>query len=306
MNAALPAIVLCLFCRCGLFQVKEYFNKKPDIIHVGSAIQESMIAGYAVGISTNVMKGQVYSNVISPGAPDSFPIASIISITIDANHPVPFQNAQQGVILVSGLWDSPQDGVLSIFLVNANLYSDTLCVRNIGLIPIAKEDSQTTMAVFFRQDINGATDTVITVTRSDPSLAAKTRWFGSINSFDTALAVQQEARIITIKQSTMSDPLGATYIIWGGGQFVGIVNQDVKATQYALLGIESSINACARNPVKGFALIKDVGVQKNGIFPELGTALIQFASACNGSAKVALGTGTYIGANGSSLALGLQ
>ncbi len=290
--------LICLLCSCT--EIKEYINHQPDLSCVKSAVQESMIVAYAVDMSAQALAGNAPSNVIFPGKPDSFPAASMITILLDAQHRIPFLKAQNGAILVSGLWTSPRDGVISIFLVNTSFYSGSLLVRNFGLVPIIADDSVSTTAVFFRQDINGATDTIVNISRSDPSLAPKTRWFGSAESFDTSLALRQEVRIISINRAASS-----TYSVIGAGQQVSVGLEDVGLTQYVLLDMNLQPGLCLQNPIGGFVLLKDMGIDDGKSVPVIGSALLQFTNTCNGKVKLTLGAGTYLGSIGKSFPLNL-
>lgn len=301
-----PCIAALLICRCiirdTVNEIVDVFEKKPDVSRISASLQESMIAGYAAGIVVRTIRGESVDNVGTAAIPSSFPGPFTMTIDLDESRAVPFQHPADGRLLVTGLWDDSSTGVMSIFAVSGDLVAGSIRLSNIGQIPVQCVDTNKSMAVFVEQDINSATDTAVTTPFDDPSLAEKTRWFESTGSFDTSLAVEQAVRVIHIDHG----PGAVSYVVWGGGQFAGTRHGDVEVTQFSLLGPGVFPAVCTRNPTAGYALVRDFGAKKDGVLPEMGTAILSFAgSSCSGSVRCVVATGTYVASSGKSLSLGL-
>jgi len=304
-----PLMAIILICQsgCGLINsTREYFSKKPDMSVVNRAVKTSLMAGYAASVAMSAAQGHVPANVSTAVSFASFPTAGIMTIALSAGHVAP-PSVDQGAILVSGLWDSPTQAVLTAFFAGTNVQEGTFTLSNIGLFPASVDTAgaaDTLQVVLVEQDVNSATDTIVSVSFTSGTLAQKTRWFSSpMTSFDTALAIEQNALITFVTMGNPSDPSGNAYVTWAGGQRAAVNQGDVKVTQFAILNARVAPATCTLNPLRGYTIIKDLGASHNGTIPELGTAFIEYNSSCSGKAHVIAGTGTYIGASGANMAL---
>ena len=75
--------------------------------------------------------------------------------------------------------------------------------------------------------------------------------------------------------------------------------------QLGLAGIRVT-SSCFRNPLGGFGLIQELGVDTGDDIPLAATALLYFEGECNGRIHVSLATGNFIASIGSTLEFDLN
>ena len=93
------------------------------------------------------------------------------------------------------------------------------------------------------------------------------------------------------------------------GQYVDVTsnggNTATGVYQLGLAGIRVD-SSCSRNPLGGFSLVQELGVDTGDDIPLAASALLYFNGNCNGRIQVTVATGNFIASIGSTLDFNLN
>ncbi len=281
---------------CG--KIKDYL-KEPETQVLGQNIQASYAVAFAANVSYTEMIGHHVPNVIFNRSSNSFPCTSLA--VIKANAGDPFLSNKIGEITIAGLWTDTSSAIFTILFTNLNFEDAKYSVLGINTFPMIRQEGKT-LVIYGSMDIdlNPNSDVLLSLNLSNQEVESEYARTEEEKPDDVYVAVSENGYFIDIdNKNTPGDIWDDTYTIFGGGQAIEMTNTSIGIFQQAMVGIEIS-SFCLENPTAGYALLKKVKT-KDSNAPELGTVVFEFRDACNGQAKVTVGTGEYIGSNGKSV-----
>jgi hypothetical protein len=316
MNATkwLPVIAACLLsftCTNPVKDLENQFNKAPEISAVVRAIKACAPLGYAANCALDAVNKRPGPGVsVTARDADSFPCNAVVTIQVSKAHPLPVGGDSTGTIEVMGLFADSQSAVVIVFFTNTNITDGTFTLKNAAFVPVARDTGGTTV-VFASEDINADSATIVTTKITDSMATVKLSGLPDSLPTDSALAVNQKAWITIVKEPASGYVLGnETYDLYGASQYLGVSPSTIEVIQAVMVAVEVTPRVCRKNPVSGYAMIRDMkipGTNSNSNSDiELGTTILSFASTCNGSAKIPLATGVYLGRTGSTASLNLD
>lgn len=312
------AIPLLLFSACtNPFQkIIDMFNKSPEIDAFTKAVKVSLPLAYAASIAMDAVNGAVIPGVTvlrAPQNPDSFPCNAIVSIAVNATHPLPVgPTTVNGAMVVAALWSDSNAAVGSVFFTNTNLKDGAFTLKDVAFVPMVR-DTGGTMVVFASEDINADSAATFSATLTLTDSAAKIKLGGVPVSLptDSAVAVNQKAWI-TIAKRPVGGALGSeTYSLLGASQSLGVNPSKTEVIQAVMLNVKMTPSLCRLNPLAssqltGYAMIRDIKIQGTNSDIEMGTTILTFRSACDGRGIIRLATGCYVMKTGSTVPLYLD
>jgi len=299
-HASLLLIPVLILFSCK--EEKAYF-KDPETEPVIHTIKASSAIGYCSSIAMTVMSGETLPGVYATKSCSNFPCASLIFVNLNDNLRIPFTEDENGQIVIAGLWTDVNQAILTLFFYDIDISTSAFTLKNVHTFPVTERNGNF-LAVFAGMDINLGSNPILPL---DLDLSE-----GEINfelerlDFDTPgdvyVAVEQHAYIIEIdQQGTATDLNDDSFIITGGGQIIEVKDDKGGIIQQGMLDVVIDIE-CQANPRNGYALIKNTSAGGNSI-PELGTAIFDFHSQCDGMVDISIATGVYIKSNGKSIPL---
>ena len=123
---------------------------------------------------------------------------------------------------------------------------------------------------------------------------------------DPEVNVSLDAGLIEAEMGgTLIDLSDDEYLVVGGGQYFEAGPVNLSALQIGVVDLLVTPD-CALNPIDGNAVPQEVRVSTGdrSIWPIVGQAVIEFQSACDGTGRVLLGTGSFFLASGDDIELG--
>jgi hypothetical protein len=299
------SLLLILVFLCSCRKVKEYFHN-PETEPVRQAIKTSAAIGYSVSVAMSVMAGAQPQHVLSTGECSDFPCTFLMYINIDRDNPLLFSEGEVGEIIVAGLRPDEDVAIMTIVFSDINISTQSFNLLSVHTIPVIKEEDRI-MVVFSEMDINIGTDSdaLLELDLSQQEINTEISRLDRERPEDLYVAVEQNAWFIEVNQkNTLTDFYDDSYSITGGGQIIEVTGASGGIIQQAMLQVQIE-SECPRNPVYGFALIKNTSAEERK-FPELGTAIFDFHHACDGMVDITLATGIYLRSNGKSIPLGFN
>ncbi|UCG26948.1 MAG: hypothetical protein JSV24_08195 [Bacteroidales bacterium] len=286
-------------------EADEYF-KDPETEPVIHAIKAATAIGYSASAAMAVMTGEQLPGVYATKSCSSFPCASLVYISINSGNYFPYSDDRNGQIIIAGLWPSAEEAILTMFIYDLDISTPGFTLKNVRTFPVTRKDGEL-MAVFAGMDINIGPNPLLPLelVLTEGEINFELSRLETETPEDIYVAVDQHAYIIEIDQKdTPANLLDDVYTITGGGQLIEVVDDRAGIIQQALMAVEMNPD-CLFNPRNGYALIKTTGTGDNTL-PELGTAILEFHTACDGTADITVATGVYIRSNGKSIPLGLM
>lgn len=301
-NTILSFFLLTVFLLNSCRKEEAYF-KDPETEPVIHTIIASSAIGYCSSLAVSVMAGEQFPGVYSTKSCSDYPCASLIFADLNNDIKLPFTEDQSGQIVIAGLWTAVNEGILTLFFYNIDLGTSTLTLKNVHTFPVTEQDGKL-LAVFAGMDINLGSNPILPVELdlSQGEITFELERLDLDKPNDISVAVEQHAYFIQVDQEGTPDDLSDDYFtITGGGQLIEVTDNKGGVIQQALLDVLIE-NTCLMNPTNGYALIKNTSAGGNTL-PELGTAIFNFHSQCDGMADISLATGVYILSNGKSIPL---
>ena len=291
--------VLLLSCE----ELKDYF-KDPETESLTDVLKTSAVIGFSASAAMSVMEGYDVPYVKLKTRCSGFPCVSIMAIKIGKNAPFPYWSEKSGEIIVAGLWADNSTAILTMLLTDFDIHTSTFKLKNIYTIPVIRTFDGKLMAAFASMDINfnPETDNLLEFNLETGEINSEYARIPTNVTDDLYVAVEQDAYVIEIEQNNTLDNLyDDTYYVSGGGQLVEINDNKTEVIQQAMVNVRFN-QSCRENPVFGYGLIRKIGTEGDK-FPELGTVVLEFGNHCDGTARVTLATGMYLGANGKDIPL---
>ncbi len=199
-------------------------NQQPDLTPLTQGFKATAAIGYCASIAQSAFNGDpLPANMqFSSQSKSGFTGAGIITVTVDANNPLPF-NHNTGSIIIGGLW-SGNSGVISILFANIDLLSAQVKFYGLYTVPVFIDASGKTVVVFAQQDIvvGQGQDTLINLNLTKAQFdVVQTDPVYSAVSNDPFVAVTQNVWQISLDQhSTPSNFYDDLLSVTGGGQIV--------------------------------------------------------------------------------------
>ena len=300
-------ILLCIiliFPSCK--KIREY-TKEPDIASLRYGLKASTAIGYCAAVSMAAFNDQpLPSNMyFQAGKNDEFSRSGLIFINVDENHPLPF-NHEVGQIIIGGLWDTDNSGVISIVLLDVDLLKPDFQFYGIYTIPVIfDEEKNTLLTVFARQDIiiGEGSDTILSLSMTNPQIQLEKERTETSQPEDVFAAAHQNVWFVNIDpNNTLGNFYDDTYWINGGGQIAEASDEIAGIIYHAMIEAKYNHDICPDNPCKGVSFIQNIRV---GDLVDVGTVLMNFHDQCDGNVKVEAATGRYFKSSGKELELGL-
>lgn len=283
----------------------EEFNKDPDITPLKEGFQISAAVGHCASLAHMAFNGQPLPENVSfqSGSNSEYPGSGILYVNVSDNYPLPY-NQNIGDIIIAGLWDNTGGGgVISIIFADVNLFTQDFKFYGIHTVPVAKRHTTGELiTVFAEQDIviGEGSDTLMNLSLSRPEFNMELERAESERPEDVFVAVQQNVWFLTIDQNEPADVYDDSYEINGGGQMAKVADDAGGITYHAMIKTQYNFANCSFNPINGVGFIQNI--QAGSSF-DFGNITLEFHPSCDGKAKVKVGTGEYLGANGKNVNL---
>jgi hypothetical protein len=240
---------------------------------------------------------------------DSFPCNAWISIQVSKAHPLPVGGDSTGTVEVIGLWTDTGTAVMCVFFTNTNVKDSTFTLKNAAFVPVVRDTGGTTV-VFASEDINADSAAVVSTRITDSMVTIKIAGMPSSLPTDSSVAVNQKAWITVVKEPAGYSLGGETYDLYGASQYLGVSPSTVEVVDAVMLDVHLTPSVCRKNPLSGYAMIRDIKIQgtntNSNSGTELGTTILSFGATCNGNAAITLATGVYLARTGTSAAINLD
>ena len=293
MKTRIFVIILTLFTVSSCNKVKNYF-RDPDTRVLTETLLSTKLTGYVCNTAVSVMNGQTFPHVsFVSRSNQGFPCTTLM--VIDLNEA---GSEKAGSVSVAGLWTETGTAILSLLYTDYHAGSNTLDLVGIETIPVIRDGDNLHIALASQEiSLNPDQESFLSINLSTLEIESELLRLDMPRPTDLYVAVVQKAYFIDINtHGTPEDLDDDDYTVTGGGQLVEVAGNSAEIIQQAMVEVNLS-SECLLNPLHGMALIKVTGLEDEG-FPELGTALIEFNDECNGSARVFVATGMYVGSNG--------
>lgn len=297
-----PLLLLPVILLFSCNKEDAYF-KDPETESIIHTIKVSSVIGYCSSLAMTVMSGEQLPGVYATRSCSNYPCASLIFVDLNTNITLPFTNDQNGQIVIAGLWTAVNEAILTLFIYDIDISTPEFTLKNVHTFPVTERDGKF-LAVFAGMDINLGSNPILPVelNLSDGEINFELDRLDMDSPGDINVAVEQHAYIIEIDQhETVTNLNDDSFIITGGGQLIEVTDNKGGIIQQAMLDVLIEAG-CQENPRNGYALIKNTSAGDKTI-PELGTAIFDFHSLCDGMADISLATGVYIRSNGKSIPL---
>jgi hypothetical protein len=299
-------VVIILLSTLSCSKVDE-FRQQPDLGPLDQGFRTSASIAYCVSLATQLFNGGpvpenvVFTRTSQPGYSGS----GLIYVNVSENHPLPFTR-NVGDMVIGGLWDGENGGVLSILFADVDILSGQTKLFGIHTIPVMrKKDTGETIAIFAEQDIvvGEGTDTLLNLGLSRIKFDAELNRLNQDQPSDVFVAATQNVWHLTIDPADSHALSDFAYEVTGGGQILTASNTSGGVLYHAMINTRFSFEQCRLNPMAGTAFIQNL---KAGTILDLGNILLEFHSSCDGKAEVKFATGQYTAANGKDLHLNLN
>ena len=276
--------------------VDDVIGQTPTVEPIAAVVKAAVPLGYAASISMAEVNGIDFPNAVSSNTCTSYPCLATIVITIEPDSlPIAIDGiADNGEIIVVGLWSSAVQAIMTVIFSDLNAGNDFLSIQKISTIPVSQQGNFLTI-VYANTDINVETDSDNSIVLNDEQIQAEYQRLSQTIPEDPEVSVDMGAWVIEVDnfntETILSDD---KYQILGGGQYFDIAAGDVSVLQLGINALDFSA-ACSLNPTGGFAVLQEVQVTtgERAGWPKLGQAFIQFEPECDGRARVLLGTGSF-------------
>jgi hypothetical protein len=231
--------------------------------------------------------------------------SGIIYITVDENHPLPF-NDNIGNIAIAYIWENDpaggrHNGVVSIVFADINIIGNVFRFYGIHTVPVIQDmETGKIMTLFARQDIvfGEGVDTLLNLSLTNPRFSSELLRLDEEPPTDPFVAVSQNVWFISIDQHETGDLYDDSFVINGGGQIAEATGSSGGIQYHAMIETEFIYNRCRLNPVRGDAFIQNLKAGTDKI--DLGNIYLRFHDECDGKAYVEFAAGeyfSYIGRN---------
>jgi hypothetical protein len=294
-------VILSLIAALACNKLDE-FTSSPELDPLDQGFKSTAAIAYCTSLATRAFNGEtlppnvVFNQTTTPGYSGS----GLLYVSITEDDPLPL-NDHIGDIVIAGLWDGLNGGVISIVFADIDVLSGESKFYGIHTIPVIKKNNGEVVTLFAEQDIviGEGSDTLLQLGLSKAKFASELERLDSEKPTDVFVAVTQNVWHITLHQNLTSG-LSESYEVTGGGQILSASNSSGGVLYHAMINTQFNFADCPLNPVAGTAFIQNL---QAGSSLDFGNILLEFHSSCTGKAEVKLATGKYVSANGKDLSL---
>lgn len=301
-SALILTVILLLLPSCR--KLKDYF-RDPETEILTETIHSAVLTGYSANIAMAVMGGQTFPNVLSSRSNSGFPCTTTMIVDLtNVSHPS-FAAEKAGTVTIAGLWPDANTAVLTLLYTDYHTGTSTLDLIGIETVPVIRDGNNIQVAMA-SMDVrfNPNKESILSLNLTTFEIQSELFRLEQPRPADVYVAVTQNAYFIDVNNhGTVNNPDDDDYTITGGGQLIEVAGNSAEIVQQAMVEMKIT-SGCDAGPVAGMAIIRVTGVEDEG-FPELGTAVLQCSSNCDGMAKVFVATGMYAGSNGRKTAFRL-
>ncbi|HNW57340.1 MAG TPA: hypothetical protein PLR88_03305 [Bacteroidales bacterium] len=285
-------------------EVNDYL-RKPETNTLVETLHSTVITGYTANLAMNVIEGNSFPNVKISRSNQGFPCSALIEVDLSDESTPYYAKKRANAVTVAGIWADESTAVLTMLFTDYHTESSTLDLIGIETIPVIRE-GENTQVVLASMDIslNPDKESILSLNLTTLEIESELLRLDAVRPEDVYVAVKQDAYFVDVNnKGTYMNTEDDNYTITGGGQLIEVAGASAEITQQALIDVKVSAE-CNSTPLDGMALVRTIGVKDEG-FPELGTALLECPSACNGFARVIVATGMYICSNGQEISFSL-
>ncbi len=284
--------------------------RDPDTETIRATLKTAVPLARVAAISMAAVQNQDNPGVSSSNSCFSFPCAAIVTID-PSSQLLPFAIDSVGVVKVAGLWTSSGNAILTVSFNDMRIGIPSFPVIKISTIPVVKSDNPTGgyTVVYASTDINVEWESSDSVLLTNEEIQAEYDRTNTDAPRNLEVSLNMDAWIVQyVDGGTPNDVSDDTYSISGGGQYVDVTSDNSPVSngiiQLGMVGVTIT-PGCIVNPTSGLAVIQEAGTASSGLgsMPFLGQATMIFEPECNGSVRVLLATGNYVGAIGSQMPL---
>lgn len=289
--------ILAVFATaCGKVdeQTNNYTQKTPSTEPIKTTIKTTIPVAYAAAIAMQT-------------APCSPPCAAMVTVPIDAAS-IPIILESYGEIVVSGFWTDADSAVLTTSLIDVSIGAGSLQLSNVATFPV-QATADGIKLVYAGVDINIEAGQTDPAQLSNEQILTELERLNTATTNDPEVSVDMDAWVIDVNYGgTTSDHSDDRYTILSGGAQRIYIGSDT-ASVYQLGMVATQIGpTCSLNPTDGYALLNEIKVSSGDYadWPVIGSSLFRFDDTCDGTIKVELSIGTFIGSTGKNIPLYLD
>ena len=289
-------IILATVSMSGCKKINKWKDDNPDIDPLRQGFKTTAAIGYCVSLATTVLSGDaVPDNVILESSSSN---SGLMYVTIDEDHPLPFNN-NIGDIIIAYIWEndppgSRRTGVVSIIFADMDIIGSLFKFYGIHTVPVIQDlETGKIMTVYARQDIvfGEGSDTLLVLSLSNPQFSSELLRLDEDPPTDPFVAVSQNVWFVTIDQQNTINLYDDSFVISGGGQIAEATSLSGGIQYHAMIETEFIYDHCTLNPVRGNAFIQNL---KAGTTIDLGNISLSFHNSCDGKAYVNFAAGEYL------------
>jgi hypothetical protein len=301
MRAPILLLILCFTFSCSKV---EDFLQEPELTPLEDGFKASAAIAYCVSLASRAYTGKSLPPNVTYNSEtrEGYTSSGLIYIDVSTSNPLPFNSNTSGDVIISGLWDGQNGGVISILFADVNVLKSEFKFYGLFTIPVyVRPENGDIIAIFAEQDIviGEGDETLLNLSLSKPEFNLELERLDSEAPSDVFVAVTQNVWHITIDPGNDSDLTDDQYEVTGGGQIVSAQSNSGGVLYHAMINTQFSPD-CLENPTSGTAFIQNL---QAGSVIDLGTILVEFHEECDGNADVTLATGKYATSTGSEVRL---
>lgn len=311
------AILLCflMMASCGdddPEDVIDDFLRPPDTEPIRATIKTAVPLAHIAAVAMEAAKGNPSSEVTASTTCSSYPCVGVVTMELDENS-LPFDYDTSGSVGVSGLWNSEDSAILTVFFYDVYAGVPTFSVSEISTFPVARsvDPDGGYIAVFADFDINIDSDSEPDEL-SDEEVQTEYDRLDAEVSEDAEVNIDMDAWVVFVSDAdTPDDYSDDSYTISGGGEYIGVVSSSTSSSANVMqLGLAQVLvsHDCSSNPTEGFVIINEVEASsgEDASMPVVASALMEFEETCDSTVEVMVATGNYVGSNGDSIPIDLN
>lgn len=294
-------LIVCFVFSCSKI---DEFLQEPELTPLEDGFKASAAIAYCVSLASRAYTGKSLPSHVTYDAESTtgYTGSGLIYVDVSSAHPLPFNRHTSGDVIISGLWDGTNGGVISILFADIDVLKSEFKFYGLFTIPVhVRPEDGKIIAIFAEQDIviGEGDETLLNLSLSKPEFNLELDRLDSEAPDDVLVAVTQNVWHITVDPGNDSDLEDDEYEVTGGGQIASAQSNSGGILYHAMINTKFS-NECTENPTDGTAFIQNI---QAGSIIDLGTILINFHGECDGNADITVATGKYATSTGSEVTL---
>lgn len=301
MRVPILLLIVCFTFSCSKI---DEFLQEPELTPLEDGFKASAAIAYCVSLASRAYTGKSLPSHVTydEDARAGYTGSGLIYVDVSSGNPLPFNKSTSGDVIISGLWDGENGGVISILFADVNILKSEFKFYGLITIPVyVRPENGEIVAIFAEQDIviGEGDETLLNLSLSKPEFNLELERLKTDAPSDVFVAVTQNVWHITIEPGNDADLSDDKYEVTGGGQIVTAESNSGGVLYHAMINTQFSPD-CTKNPTSGNAFIQNL---QAGSIIDLGTILVDFHDDCDGNAVVTLATGKYATSTGSEVKL---